>query len=97
MRQKFNPGEKVWIVERDEDGNATDTAGYIFLAEVADTAIVTPRIHGCDGLEATMAYYVEDTRQGFELGLACFPMGDCYIFRCEAEEALTAETEDGDE
>jgi hypothetical protein len=93
MRQRFNPAEKVWIVERTEGGIANDVCGYIFLAEVADTAIVTPRVVGCDGLEETMAYYVEETWQNFELGLACFPMGDCYIFRCEAEEALAQETE----
>lgn len=31
----FEPGQEVWIVERDEDGEAHEVGGYVFLAEVA--------------------------------------------------------------
>lgn len=91
---KFKPGEKVWIVERDEDGNASDVTGFIFLAEVADTVIVTPKVYGCKTLESIMDYHVGETAKDFGVDLAVFPVGDCYLYRGDAEEVLAEETED---
>ena len=95
MRQKFNPGEAVWIVERNEEGDAFDVTGFLFLAEVADTAIVTPKVTGCYTLEDIMAYHSQETALGGDASfLAVFPTKDCYLYRCEAEDVLARETED---
>ena len=31
---KFTPGMPVWVIDRDEDGNACGFSGYVFLAHV---------------------------------------------------------------
>ena len=36
------PGDEVWVVERDEDGNPDDFSGYIFITSVRGIAIVSP-------------------------------------------------------
>ena len=41
----FEPGQEVWIVERDEDGEAYEVGGYVFLAEVAGYAILSPYVN----------------------------------------------------
>ena len=96
MRQKFNPGDRVYVVERDEDGLAFDVSGYLFLAEVADAAIVTPQVCGAAGLEATMAYHINETCGNYGSDLAVFPMKDCYEYRSVAEQALYDEAEEED-
>ena len=88
MRQKFNPGEKVWVVERDEVGSDCGIAGFIFLAEVADAVIVTPKICGREGLEEIMAYHIEETAEMDEADLPVYPAKDCYMFRADAEKAV---------
>ena len=97
MRQKFNPGECVFVVERDEDGNACEMSGYMFLAEVADAAIVTSYINDLDSLEDTIAYHIEQTVEDYDTHLAVFPMTDCYFVQEEAEAALKAETGEEEE
>ena len=92
-KKTFTPGKSVWIVERDEDGNASEVTGYLFLAEVADAVIVTPRISGRKGLEETMAYYIETTAEYCEADLRVFPSDDCYLHKHDAEKALAFETE----
>lgn len=92
MRQKLNPGEDVWIVERDEDGNACEMSGYMFLAEVADAVIVTSYIYDLESLEDTIAYHIEQTAEDYDTHLAVFPAADCYADREEAEAALNTET-----
>ena len=91
MRQKFNPGESVWIVERDEDGNACERSGYMFLAEVADAVIVTSYINDLESLEDTIAYHIEQTAEDYDTHLSVFPVDDCYADREEAEAALKTE------
>lgn len=93
-RPAFTPGEKVWIVERDEDGNAIGVACLLFLAEVADTIIVTPKVYGCKTLKSIMAYHVDETAKDFGVDLAVFPADDCYLSRCEANFAFVCETGD---
>ena len=92
MKQKFNPGEAVWIVERDEDGNACETSGYMFLAEVADAVIVTSYINDLESLEETIAYHIEQTAEDYDTHLSVFPAADCYADREEAKAALKTET-----
>lgn len=91
---KFTPGNEVWVVER-ENGHACEVSGFLFLAEVADAVIATPRIYGANGLKKTMAYHIRQTVIDFETSLVVFPAGDCYTSREDAVAAL--ETETGEE
>lgn len=94
MSKNFIPGEIIWIVERNEAGTAFDVAGCIFLAEVADAVIVTPKIYGRDSLEEIMAYHIEETAENYDTDLSVFPAQDCYRCKHEAMEARYNETED---
>lgn len=87
---KFTPGMPVWVIARDEDGNACESSGYVFLAKVGNAVILTPRIYGL-GLEEMLDYYIGETRDESELSLAVFPVSDCYIDKEAAKEALLAE------
>ena len=93
-KTRFKPGEPIFIVERDEDGNACDVSGFLYLAEVAGAVIVTPKVYGCDSLEEIMDYHIEETAKDYDMIMGVYPAADCYLFRCEAQEALAAETED---
>ena len=88
---KFTPGMPVWVVARDEDGNACESSGYVFLAKVGHAVILTPRIYGLEDLEELLDYHIEETRNESELPLAVFPVSDCYINKEAAKEALLAE------
>lgn len=89
---KFTPGEEVWIVERDEDGNACEVSGYVFLAEVAGAVILTPYINDLEDLEDLLDYHIEETATNYDTDLAVFPTADCYTDQEAAEAALKAET-----
>jgi len=97
MQQKFKPGEPLWVVERDEDGNACDVSGFLYMAEVAGAVIVTPKVYGCDSLTEILGYHIGQTAQDYDTDLAVFPADDCYLSKFDAKEALANETEDDDE
>jgi hypothetical protein len=94
MSKNFNPGEIIWIVERDETGYASGVSGSVFLAELAGAVIVTPKIYGRDSLEEIMAYHIEETAEDYDTDLSVFPAQDCYRCKHEAMEARYNETED---
>lgn len=89
---KFTPGEAVWVVERDENGDACEVSGYVFLAEVADAVILTSYINDLEYLEDLLDYHIEETRDNYATDLAVFPADDCYTDQEAAEAALKAET-----
>lgn len=95
MRQKLNPGEKVWVVERDEEGNACEVSGFLFLAKVHQAIIVTPGIYGCEGVEEILDYHIGQTAQEYDTDLSVFPAGDCYVNKYDAKVALEVETGEG--
>lgn len=92
--QEFTPGEPVYVVERDEDGNACETSGYMFLAKSADAVILSPYINDLDTLEETLEYHIEQTAEDYDTHLAVFPAADCYENLDLATKALNAEKED---
>lgn len=91
---KFEPGKLVWVVERDEEGNAYGPAGYVFLAQVAHAAIVTPQINGVKDLSCNVDWHIRETcfSQATD-GLSVFPIKDCYETNDAAKAAKTAEEE----
>ena len=93
--QKFAPGDEVWVVERDEDGDAADVSGFVFVASVNGVAIVSPYINDCGDLDFILSDFVEETVSGFGGSLSGYPVSDCYKSRTEAEAALKAREQDG--
>lgn len=94
MNKNFIPGEEVWVVERDEAGNATDVSGFVFLAEVESAVIVSPYINDLEDLEELLEYHIEETAANYDTDLSVFPSCDCFAIRGDAEAAYKAETEE---
>lgn len=92
--KKFIPGEEVWVVERDEDGNACGFSGYVFLAEAVGAVILTSYINDLEDVEDLLDYHIEQTRDNYDTDLAVFPADDCYGTRDEARVAVEAAKED---
>lgn len=93
--QKTIPGTEVWVVNRDEYGEACDVSGYMFLAEVSGFVILTDYINDMESLGDAMAYHAEETSENYDTNLAVFPADDCYLTREEAKAALEKEEHDG--
>lgn len=91
--QKFAPGSEVWIVERDEDGEATEVSGVVFVVSVSGVAIVSPSINGCSDLDFILGDFVEETASCFSGDFSGYPISDCYKSREEAQAALRREQE----
>lgn len=88
--QEFAPGDEVWVVERDEDGNASEVSGFIFVASVNGVAIVSPSINDCSDIDFILSDFVEETATEFSGSLSGYPIFDCYKSRGEAKAALKA-------
>ena len=91
---KFAPGSEVWIVERDENGEATEVSGYVFVASVSGIAIVSPSINDCSDLDFILSDFVEETASGFSGSFSGYPISDCYKSHEDAETALRREQDD---
>lgn len=89
---KIAPGKTAWVIVRDEDGNAVEVAGYIFVARVAGAVIMTPRVNTYD-LAGIMQYHIEQTAEFEETELVVFPASDCYATKTDAKVAIEVETE----
>lgn len=89
--QKFAPGSEVWIVERDEDDEATEVSGFVFVVSVSGIAIVSPSINGCSDLDFILSDFVEETASSFSGDFSGYPISDCYKSHEEAEAALRRE------
>ena len=86
------PGDEVWVVERDEDGNPDDFSGYIFITSVRGIAIVSPSINGCADLDFLLRDFVEETAMSGSGDFSGYPIGDCYG-TCEEAKAALREAE----
>lgn len=89
--QKFAPGSEVWIVERDEDGEATEVSGFVFVVSVSGVAIVSPTINDCSDLDFILSDFVEETASSFSGDFSGYPISDCYKSHKEAQAALRRE------
>lgn len=86
------PGDEVWVVERDEDGNPDDFSGYIFITSVRGIAIVSPSINGCADSDFLLSDFVEETAMSGSGDFSGYPIGDCYG-TCEEAKAALREAE----
>ena len=83
---KFTPGMTVWVIERDEDGNAYEIDGYVFLAHVQGVVILSSYVNDYD-FDGILAYHVKCTAEDYATNLCVFPDEDCYanMDDCEAD------------
>lgn len=95
-RQDFAPGQRIWVVERDESEEAVSVSGYMILAQVGGYVIATPYINDYETLEETLLYHAEETRRNYDTNLVVYLAGDCYACREDAHAALESETEDAE-
>ena len=91
--EKFTPGQEVWVVERDEDGNACDVAGYVYMATVKHAVILTSYINDLDELSDLLDYHIEETQNDYDTHLAVYPACDCYPNKLAARCALNTALE----
>ena len=93
---RFEPGQEVWIVERDEDGEAHEVGGYAFLAEVAGYAILSPYVNDHGDLEYLLDYHRRDTCMDYDADLPVVYLDDCYPSQMAAHHALDEEVGEND-
>lgn len=91
--EQFAPGDTVWVVTRDENGNADEVSGYMFLAAVDYFAILSMFINDVEYLDETMAYLADDTAENYDTDLSVFPLADVYREKEKAEIALRREVD----
>lgn len=91
---EFKPGMTVWCVERNNSDEATNYAGFVFLAKVQSTVIVSPFVDGMTELDDLMACHCKETRDEYETALCVFQVCDCYPAESLAREAFAKERED---
>lgn len=97
MNKNFLPGDKIWVVWRDTNGNARNIIGYYFISEVAGYVIVFSGIEGEFGINSLMKYNAQVTAENYETDLLVFPVVDCFSTKEAAFVALEKESEPDDE
>lgn len=85
---KFKPGDKIWIVERYEDGEPDSVCEYMFFSSFVGFALVHPIVADAWGIDEVMDDCLRITRQLYRTDFVVFPLDDCYGSREEAEQAL---------
>ena len=93
---KFTPGMPVWVIERDEDGNACEIGGYVFLSHVEGVVILSSYVDGCD-FDGILEYHIQCTAEDYDTHLCVFPYKDCYVSKDDCKAAFKLEQEDTDD
>lgn len=91
MRAKFNPGDPVFCVLRDNCAEPVEVTGYIHLAQVSDVVLAAPGINGQRDLDSVLCYLMNCTEDEDELPLVAVPVDDCYHTLEAAKEAMQNE------
>lgn len=86
--QRFSPGQTVWVIERDEDGEAYDFSGYVFVTSLRGIALVSPKINGSSEIDVILMDQVESRINYADGCIEAYPVDDCYLSREAAEQAL---------
>lgn len=81
-------GDKVYIIERDENGRAFEVTAYMFLAKASEAVICTIFVNNSEDVNDILQYHIKRTAENWDTYLSVFPVGDCFRNREEAEKAL---------
>lgn len=86
--QRFSPGQTVWVIERDEDGEAYDLSDYVFVTSLRGIALVSPKINGSSEIDAILMDQVESRINYSDGCIEAYTADDCYLTREAAEKAI---------
>lgn len=86
--QRFSPGQTIWAIERDEDGEAYDLSGYVFVTSLRGIALVSPKINGSSEIDVILMDQVESRINYADGCIEAYPADDCYLSREAAKKAL---------
>ncbi len=81
-------GDTVWVIDADRE----DYTGYMFLAQIGDTVIVSSFVNDYDFSE-TIDYFISETAEGSAVDLYVVPLENCYASKEAAEKALEGDYE----
>lgn len=84
----YKAGAEVWVVEKDEYGEACDFSGNVFICEVNGYCIVSGYLNGCGDVDYILSDQAVQTVEEYNGSLAVYPACDCYKTREEAEAKL---------
>lgn len=86
--QRFSPGQTVWVIERDEDNEAYDFSGYVFVTSLRGIALVSPEINWSSEIDVILMERIKSRINCSGGSIEAYPADDCYLTREEAEAAL---------
>lgn len=91
MKKEFEPGSRIFVVERGIDGVPHSILNCCFLAQVANAAIVSPSVcytQDQNNLENISQDLIYETANYRDCTLCIFPFEDCFFTRKEAEDVF---------
>lgn len=86
---QFEPGDIIWVVERDEYGVAWNCGKYVFVAIVNRYVIASPVYYGESDFDIILEDQAAQTTIEGNAYLNVFSVCDCYKTKDEAKNALT--------
>lgn len=84
------PGADAWVVERGEEDEPVDVAGFVFLAEVMGMAILSPTMGDDGDIDYIMDALAGETAEFDSSDVYVYPMSDVYPTYEAAKAALEA-------
>lgn len=91
MKKEFEPGSRIFVVERGIDGVPRKILTCCFLAQLANAAIISPSVcytQDQNNLENISRDLIPETARYKDCTLSVFPLRDCFSTQKEAENSL---------
>lgn len=84
----FQPGDTVYVVERNEYDQPVEVSGYMFIAATCGFVIVSPFICALETAEDTLDCQARNTQYDFSADLRVYRKVDCFAAPEEAHDVL---------
>lgn len=88
------PGEEIWVIERDDYGDALGFSCCVFVAKSENYVIASSHIYQCEGAKEVLKCLNEQTVIEYNCEMLVYPADDCYLDKQSAEAALEKMKED---
>lgn len=88
------PGEEIWVIERDDYGDALGFSCCVFVAKSENYVIASSHIYQCEGAKEILKCLNEQTVIEYNCEMLVYPADDCYLDKQSAEAALEKMKED---